>query len=307
MIFLSSDQPPLLSAPSLPPSLVLFLALSLLHGDSDTAEMLHLNDIAWVTLQSDAVHRWEVYFVHKGTLAGYNLWKARIVSDSQWALAPHRQWAAVIDVSNAHFQTLLCLYTPDPTDILILMVFLSHCADRCYTRNESTRSETVNPPLHRGARFLFIPLLSWPVCQSFSALLRKSQFYTVLSALTQTQTRALFRVFSKSVKLKHPPQFGFMIHFCCLKEHITNILWMTCCVLMEPSNKVQPVFKQRGFMALICSCIYRFCSFFVENNKKTINDALLWSSMFNFIQHYERRNLENSSVCFSQQFRFQSL
>lgn len=200
MIFLSSDQPPLLSAPSLPPSLVLFLALSLLHGDSDTAEMLHLNDIAWVTLQSDAVHRWEVYFVHKGTLAGYNLWKARIVSDSQWALAPHRQ-----------------------CDILILMVFLSHCADRCYTRNESTRSETVNPPLHRGARFLFIPLLSWPVCQSFSALLRKSQFYTVLSALTQTQTRALFRVFSKSVKLKHPPQFGFMIHFCCLKKHITNI------------------------------------------------------------------------------------
>ena len=48
MIFLSSYQLPLLSSPlslSLSLSLVLSLTLSLLHGDSDTAEMLHLNDI----------------------------------------------------------------------------------------------------------------------------------------------------------------------------------------------------------------------------------------------------------------------
>lgn len=47
MIFLSSYQLPLSSALflSLSPSLLLFVTLSLLHGDSDTAEMLHLNDI----------------------------------------------------------------------------------------------------------------------------------------------------------------------------------------------------------------------------------------------------------------------
>lgn len=48
VIFLSSRQLPLLSPrpPFASPSLLLLVTLSLLHGDSDTAETLHLHDIS---------------------------------------------------------------------------------------------------------------------------------------------------------------------------------------------------------------------------------------------------------------------
>ncbi len=115
MIFLSSHQLPLLSSLflalslslSLPPSLVHFLTLSLLHGDSDTAEMLHLNEISDESHTSRTLSISEKFIFCKETH-----WQA-VTSD--WHFHPlkleqvwlNRQRAAMIDVSNvAYFSPL---------------------------------------------------------------------------------------------------------------------------------------------------------------------------------------------------------
>lgn len=93
MIFLSSYQLPLLSALlllALSPSPVLFLALSLLHGDSDTAEMLHLNDIPDESHTDRPLSDFQcfilfVYFfqAYKHPPVGYNLWTTAQVQSAK--------------------------------------------------------------------------------------------------------------------------------------------------------------------------------------------------------------------------------
>ena len=88
----------------------------------------------------------------------------------------HRQWAAVMDVSNtAYFSSSAPTVHSGlnkQADFNGVPFTPFSPADRCYTTNVYTHSESVNPRLHRGASFFFIPSLSLSICQSFCLLLR---------------------------------------------------------------------------------------------------------------------------------------
>lgn len=116
MIFLSSYQLPLLSALlllALSPSPVLFLTLSLLHGDSDTAEMLHLNDIPDESHADRPLSDFQCFilFIYFFTHTSTHRWV--ITSGPLHRFKVQRQGAVMMDVpENACFQALLCTYAP---------------------------------------------------------------------------------------------------------------------------------------------------------------------------------------------------
>lgn len=168
MIFLSSYQLSLLSFPSPYPSLLLLVTLSLLHGDSDTAEMLHLNDILDESHTNQTVSTAVKFFSpaptpRRDTPAGYHLWQttqSNIHSDSSGSGSTDSEppWSTY----QKQIISLLCAYMLRTSQTSCFFNGVPFTPLQLLP-NASAHRKPVSLPLHREARFFFGASLCPPV------------------------------------------------------------------------------------------------------------------------------------------------